>query len=197
MLFFCSFCRRSCTTEVASRDTIRLTWHTSSYNKMGQKHISTCTIQIEGIQAKTFPPKRKQRAGDVLAQSCSIIISRVSRVVKSSMLLSKITAYLVSIRWLLAFPYGWHFSNKISLDWPLTLTTPLATSKLSDNPECHTASKFVIIILTHECSSVPWISEDQTFWTPGYQNKGLNEDNQVKNKLKGCVEQGPWQLGVK
>ena len=26
------------------------------------------------------------------------------------------------------------FLNKISLDWPLTLTTQLSTSKLSDNP---------------------------------------------------------------
>ena len=36
----------------------------------------------------------------------------------------------------LAFLYGWHFLNiKISLDWPLTLTTQPSTSKLSDNPE--------------------------------------------------------------
>ena len=35
----------------------------------------------------------------------------------------------------LAFLYGWCFLNKISLDWPLTLTTQLSTSKLSDNPE--------------------------------------------------------------
>ena len=37
----------------------------------------------------------------------------------------KIAAYLVSISQLLclAFLYGWHFLNKISLDWPLTLTT--------------------------------------------------------------------------
>ena len=45
-----------------------------------------------------------------------------------------------SIGWLLclAFPYGWHFSNKISLDWPLTLTTEPSTSKLSDNPDINT-----------------------------------------------------------
>ena len=47
------------------------------------------------------------------------------RVVKSSRLLVKITAYLVSIGRLLclAFLYGWHFLHKISLDWLLTLTT--------------------------------------------------------------------------
>ena len=45
---------------------------------------------------------------------------------------------LVSIGWLLclAFLYGWHFLNKISLDWPLTLTTQPSTSKLS-NPNHH------------------------------------------------------------
>ena len=44
--------------------------------------------------------------------------------------------YLISIGWLLclAFPYGWRFSNKISLDWLLTLATQPSTSKLSDNP---------------------------------------------------------------
>jgi len=48
----------------------------------------------------------------------------------------KITAFLVSIA-----PYSaWHFFtdgvflNKISLDWPLTLTTQPSTSKLFDNP---------------------------------------------------------------
>ena len=41
------------------------------------------------------------------------------RVVKSSQLLAKITAYLVSIGQLLclAFLCGWRFLNKISLDW--------------------------------------------------------------------------------
>ena len=34
----------------------------------------------------------------------------------------------------LAFLYGWHCFKKISLDWPLTLTTQSSTSKLSDNP---------------------------------------------------------------
>ena len=57
----------------------------------------------------------------------------ISRVVKSSRLPAKIAAYLVSIGWLLclAFLYGWCFLFKISLDWPLTLTTQPSTSKLS------------------------------------------------------------------
>ena len=59
------------------------------------------------------------------------------RVLKSSRLRAKIGAYLVRIGRLLflAFLYGWHVLNKISLDWPRTLTTQLSTSKLSDNPE--------------------------------------------------------------
>ena len=59
------------------------------------------------------------------------------RVVKSSRLPAKIVTYLVSIGWLLciAFLYRWRFSNKISLDWPLTLTTQPPISKLSDNPD--------------------------------------------------------------
>ena len=58
------------------------------------------------------------------------------RVVKSVWLPAKITAYLASISWLLflAFLYGWRFLNEISLDWPVTLTTELSTSKLSDKP---------------------------------------------------------------
>ena len=32
----------------------------------------------------------------------------------------------------LVFLYRWHFLNKISLYWPLTLTTQPSTSKLSD-----------------------------------------------------------------
>ena len=52
------------------------------------------------------------------------------RVVKSNQLLAKIAAYLViSIGQLLclAFLHGWHFLNKISLDWPPTLTTQPST----------------------------------------------------------------------
>ena len=60
-----------------------------------------------------------------------------NRVVKSSWLPAKIAAYLVSIDWLLclAVLYIWRFLNKISLDWPLTLTTQPSTIKLSDNPD--------------------------------------------------------------
>ena len=60
------------------------------------------------------------------------------RIVKSSQLPAKIAAYLVSIDWLLclAFLYRLFFLSKISLDWPLALTTQLSTSKLSDNPAC-------------------------------------------------------------
>ena len=58
------------------------------------------------------------------------------RVVKSSRLPAKIAAYLVGIGQLLclAFLYRWDLLNKISLDWPLTLTTQPSPSKLSDNP---------------------------------------------------------------
>ena len=50
--------------------------------------------------------------------------------------LSKVAGCLVSICWLLclAFLYRWRFLNKISLAWPLTLTTQPSTSNLSDNP---------------------------------------------------------------
>ena len=67
---------------------------------------------------------------------------KYAKVVKSSRLPVKITAYLVSNSWLLylAFLYGWRFLNKISLDWPLTLTTQLSTSRLSDNPDMHSSS---------------------------------------------------------
>ena len=59
------------------------------------------------------------------------------RVVKSSRLPAKIATYLVSIGRLLflAFLYGRCLLNKISQDWPLTLTTQPSTLKLSDNPE--------------------------------------------------------------
>ena len=56
--------------------------------------------------------------------------------VKSIRLPAKIAAYLVSIGRLLwlAFLYIWHFLDKISLDWPLTLTSQPSMSNLSDNP---------------------------------------------------------------
>ena len=60
-----------------------------------------------------------------------------ARVVKSSWLLPKIAIYMYLVcngRLLcLAFLYRWRFLNKISLDWPLTLTTQLSTLELSDN----------------------------------------------------------------
>jgi len=33
----------------------------------------------------------------------------------------------------LAFLYGWHFLNKISLDWPCTIASQPSTSKLAEN----------------------------------------------------------------
>ena len=56
--------------------------------------------------------------------------------VESSWLPAKMAAYVVSISWLLglAFLYRLRFLTKIFLDWQLTLTTQLCTSKLPDNP---------------------------------------------------------------
>ena len=56
--------------------------------------------------------------------------------VKSIRLPAKIAAYLISIGQLLwlAFLYIWCFFNKISLDWPLTLTSQPSISNLSENP---------------------------------------------------------------
>ena len=71
--------------------------------------------------------------------------ARKCRVVKRSRLRAKIASYLFSIGRLLclAFLYGWHFLNKVSLYWPLiTLTTHSSTSKLSDNPgDCFLLTK--------------------------------------------------------
>ena len=63
--------------------------------------------------------------------------SSIFRVVESSQLVAKIAAYMFSISRLhcLAFLYRWRLLNKISLDWPLTLTTQPSTLKLSDNPD--------------------------------------------------------------
>ena len=65
-----------------------------------------------------------------------VLQRNVCRVVKSTWLPAKIVTYLVSNGRLLclAFLYVWRFLNRISQDWPLTLTTQLSTSKLSDNP---------------------------------------------------------------
>ena len=59
---------------------------------------------------------------------------------------------LVSISWVLclAFLYGCHFLNKISLDWLLTLTTQPSTSELSDNP---VKSPFLEITFLSFCHS--------------------------------------------
>ena len=65
---------------------------------------------------------------------------KYAKVVKSSRQPAKIAAYLVSQLLCLAFLYGWHFLNKISLDWPLTLTSQPSTSRLSDNPDMHSSS---------------------------------------------------------
>ena len=67
---------------------------------------------------------------------------KYAKVVKSSRLPVKIVAYLVSNSRLLclSFLYGWRFLNKISLDWPLTLTTQQSTSRLSDNPDMLSSS---------------------------------------------------------
>ena len=74
-------------------------------------------------------------------KACSSIFSNPKKMssaglFKSSRLPAKITAYLVNIGrpLCLTFLYRWCFSNNISLDWPLTLTTQPSTSKLSDNP---------------------------------------------------------------
>ena len=66
---------------------------------------------------------------------------KYAKVVKSSRLPVKIAAYLVNNSQLLslAFLYGWCFLNKISPDWPLTLTTQPSTSRLSDNPDMHSS----------------------------------------------------------
>ena len=74
---------------------------------------------------------KKTDIGEVRASE-----GKYAKVVKISRLSVKITACLVSISQLLclAFLYRWHFLNKISLDWMLTLTTQPSTSRLSDNP---------------------------------------------------------------
>ena len=42
---------------------------------------------------------------------------------------------LIGLLLCVAFLYGCRLLHKISLDWPLTLTTQSSTSKLSDNPD--------------------------------------------------------------
>ena len=74
---------------------------------------------------------------DWISLGLQVFLHVQMRVVRSSQLLLKIAAFLVSIVPLilcLGFLYTWRFLNKISLDWLLTLTTQSSTSKLSDNP---------------------------------------------------------------
>ena len=87
-------------------------------------YVLTCKCQIVGHKS----------VEEVLKCGSWVVWNRV---VKSSRLLAKIAAYLVSIGRLLclAVLYIWHFLTKTSLDWPLTLTTQPSTSKLSDNPD--------------------------------------------------------------
>ena len=95
------------------------------------------------------------------------------RVVISSRLLVKIFTYLASIGQLicLEFLHGWRFLNKISLDWPLTLTTQPSTSKRSNNfwtlflgflrlqPRCKAAIEFFLKNL-----------HGNKFWSPEERN---------------------------
>ena len=85
--------------------------------------------------------------------------SLIHRVVKSSQLPVKIAAFLVCIGRLLclAFLYRWCFLNKISLDWPLTLTTQLSTSKLSDNPGY---SMFLKISWAKANRKIKWVKKN-------------------------------------
>ena len=70
----------------------------------------------------------------LLPEMYSIQSYHYSRVVKSTQLPAKFATYLVLAgysAW--HFFNRWHFLNKISLDWPLTLTTQPSISNLSDN----------------------------------------------------------------
>ena len=75
------------------------------------------------------------------------------RVVKSTRLLAKIAAYLVIIGWLLclAFLYRWHFINKISLDWLLTLTSQPSTSNFLTTPVHHLYEISMLVPQTSIC----------------------------------------------
>ena len=83
-------------------------------------------------------------------EKCSNMGSRtLFRVVKSSRLPAKIAVYLVSIGWLLclAFLYRWWFLNKISLDWPLTLTLQNFPAGQPCSILLHFVFLFLLIIL--------------------------------------------------
>ena len=99
--------------------------------------IPTLTSTYPKKYLQIFQPQKKpklkisnpKKSHDHPCHLKSGVSSLASRVVKSSQLPSKIAAYFVSIGQLLclAFLYRWRFLNKISLDWPLTLTTQLTT----------------------------------------------------------------------
>ena len=136
------------------------------------------------------------------------------RVVRGSRLPEKITAYLVSIGQLLclAFLYRWRFLYKISLDWPLTLTTQLSTSKLSDNLEspgtliakwehyivlnCSVlVNKYIILVLMlitwlvsycEQCDNLTLVKQAAFSWPTNCQ-VCRSEKNKNKNK-KGYLD---------
>ena len=119
-------------------------WEKTNQGELGNSHTEGHTITNRAILAPNTHIYTAERQHKRQTSLPSIIFkiylnSAAPRVVKSSLLLAKIAAYLFSISRLLclAFLYGWRFLNKISLDWPRTLTTQPSTSKLSDNPEHH------------------------------------------------------------
>ena len=108
--------------------------------ELGNSHTEGHTITNRAILAPNTHIYTAERQHKRQTSLPSIIFkiylnSAAPRVVKSSLLLAKIAAYLISRLICLAFLYGWRFLNKIPLDWPRTLTTQPSTSKLSDNPE--------------------------------------------------------------
>ena len=82
---------------------------------------------VKGNHAK----KVKKQGGSQYLYMCMTLVVRV---VKSSRLPMKIATFLDSIGQLLclAFLYRWNFLNKISLNWPHTLTTQPFTFKLGN-----------------------------------------------------------------
>ena len=115
-------------------------WEKTNQGELGNSHTEGHTITNRAILAPNTHIYTAERQTSLPSIIFKIYLNSVApRVVKSSLLLAKIAAYLFSISRLLclAFLYGWRFLNKISLDWPRTLTTQPSTSKLSDNPEHH------------------------------------------------------------
>ena len=121
--------------------------------ELGSSHteghtITNCAVLVPNTHIYTAERQHKRQTSLPSIIFKIYLHSAAPRVVKSSPLPAKIAAYLFSIGRLLclAFLYRWLFLNKISLDWPLTLTTQPSTSKLSDNPE------------THNVLYIPWCS---------------------------------------